>query len=223
MEVWRDDWALWRHDARRRYARWAERVWMHRRELRRWACVLVAGCLAAVWAMGWWTSRPDAYVPDMAWARHGEPGVDFHAVSRDVQCRELDDGLLQPEGMLTTRVQQAMERVIADELPCVCAPMFAVQRRWLVIGTAEHNVHMVNPVLDPVPDDVSRSWVPESQRMLMPARTDQVEHVRADVVTVQYRTLAGCTAAAATVHREAAWCVQTCVDLMDGRTVYDSH
>jgi len=232
VREWRGHAELW---LRERFLRWEpvlEWWWRHKHVLRRAACGLVGLCLLVAWYAGSFADEA-AYVADAtrpSWARHGEPGIDFSAVSAELTCGELASGSLQrivspAEQPSLARLRITAEALLAgSDAACMCAPMVGTRRRYLAIRRAGAGglVHLYNPVID---NDAAaaasdKSIVAESQRMLFPGRTEDVENVRANTVRISYRDDA-CQARAMLVHNEAAWCAQACIDLMNGRTVYD--
>jgi hypothetical protein len=127
---------------------------------------------------------------------------------------------------------------------CTCAPMFGARRRHVAVMQRVENIveavlHMYNPRLDEAwfaawggmeAGDVAsgggggvsgrHALVREDQRMLFPARTERVKVVRANGVRVVFVN-ESCAGNAIVLLKESAWCVQACLDLLDGISVYD--
>jgi len=216
---------MWKERTYERCVPRLERLYAARTRLRNTCCGLVA--LAVVlFAVSTYTSDPGAFVVDdmrPTYARHGHNGVDLTRAASDVSCDEMRTGL--------GRLRFAIESLIrADQLSCACAPMIGVSRRYIAVRTSNTSIdHMYNPSLDATWDGVvdastrielSQSLVTENQRMLFPERVAAVTVVRANAVRLAYRD-ADCRTAALVLRDEHAWCVQACMDLLAGYSVYD--
>ena len=118
---------------------------------------------------------------------------------------------------------------------CTCAPMFGARRRHVALrrsmgDIAERVVHMYNPELDTawfrtwrgVNDDPTTRYAlnSEQQRVLFPEREGTVKVIRANAVRVQFMN-ESCAQNVVTLEGTHAWCVQSCLDLLDGISVYD--
>ncbi len=171
-------------------------------------------------------------------ARNGTPGVDFALTSSEFLCSELktgilDTGLSNSTSMIATSIdllEPYAEQYMRAEylkLQCVCAPMFGLRRQLITVRVGQRLVHMYNPEMDRTwrPEhyspDTEYSVVPEWQSRLFPNRTDSVENLRRNYIRVQFRQTENCGKRAVILHAEDAYCVQQCLDLFRGVTVYD--
>lgn len=230
-------------DLQHRWEPVMERWWRRRHAIRRAVCCLVGLLVLVAWAAGSF-SDPAGYVAEEArptWARAGQAGVDFSAVSAEVTCGELETGSLArtvspAEEPSLARLRAYADHVLAgsgpDTPPCVCAPMFGTRRQYLALRQPARPgavTHMYNPAIDGLwdghlpdgrrPASTGRSLVSESQQMLFPGRAGPVENVRQNAIRLTYRD-ESCHARAVVLQTESAWCVQVCIDLMAGVTVY---
>lgn len=214
-------------------------VWWKRRFIiQRLACVLCIGILGAAWFMSYF-SRQDSYVAEIArptWARFGQEGIDFSAKSTEISCSELETGrlvgtVLPSEEPSLVRLRSYASHLLHDgSLTCLCAPMFGTRRRYMAVQLPSGKIqHMYNPVIDngwngKLPDGSAampgKAYVKLQQRMLFPGKSDAVECVRLNSMRITYRDEA-CASSAVILQKQAAWCAQTCIHLMNGQTVYD--
>lgn len=240
---------LWRHGMRRKTRPCLERCWRQRQGLRRCMCCLIGMFVLFLFSVGQ-MSDPAAYIPvhplQLSWAHTGQPGVDFTAVSLQLTCEELRldmlANVLSPAEQPSLAVlREAAERALRasgsggdNGLACVCAPMFGTRRRIMTIaaGTdaAKLPQHMYNPIVDAtwdgrlpsgevVPAASTKSIVPEKQQHMFPDKTEAVEHVRRDAIRLSFVN-EKCSRGAVILQKEAAWCAQACIDLMNGKTIY---
>jgi peptide deformylase len=95
--------------------------------------------------------------------------------------------------------------------------MFNLTRRYLRVGTQS----IYNPVIERA--SKSRSKVTESQALLW--GTDSLKGdrkvIRNNNIIVKGADM-DCQEVRFAFVDENAWCVQSCVDLLDGRTIYDA-
>ena len=171
-------------------------------------------------------------------ARDGAPGVDFTLNSSEFLCSELKTGILNTTlgnstSMIATSIDllepYAEQYMRAEylQLRCVCAPMFGLRRRHIAVRVGARLVHLYNAEMDTQwrPDnyspDTEYSIVPERQTKMFPNRTDYVDNLRRNDIRVQFRQTENCAKRAVTLHAEDAYCVQQCLDLFRGVTVYD--
>jgi len=234
----RDWYELLVHDTARAWAPRLERCYRARKALE---CVIGCVALVVVLVLVWtsYRSDPTAFVDDVArasYARHGHHGVDLTRVSAELSCAELSSGAVRrphaAEEPSLGRVRDTAEALMhADALACLCAPMVASWRRYVAVRTADDTiVHAYNPAIDRDWDgsidastriDVGVAEVDENQRQLFPERhRGDVTLERRTAVRLTYRDVE-CAAAAIVVQRHRAYCVQACIDLLDGRSVYD--
>ncbi len=238
LQVWRDGWEMLRLDARRKWESVVERWWRRRQVLRRAACTVLGLMLLVAYAATSF-SDPAGFVATarghLEYVRQGQAGVDFSQPARPLTCAELLADVLASDGQVSmddvrTAAEDALTSRHGEDVPaCVCAPMFGIRRRYLAVNDSRTVHHLYNPTRDADWDKSApggrsvasgKSWVTENQRMLVPAETTDVENVRENSVRLTYRTRE-CKASAVIVQLEPAWCAQACLDLMDGRTVYD--
>lgn len=228
---------LWRIDASDRCSLRLERWYAMRRRILACFCMLALVAVAVIVSMTR-VSDPHAFVVDSraSYVRHGHDGVNLSVPTEALTCAELETGIVrrpqQREPPLLERVRATAERLLdEDELECVCAPMFGSRRRYIAVDTASAPLHLYNPALDTAWAgeldgkeagrlNVSEWLLVENQRMLFPERTADVRVVRRSAIRVAYRD-AACSAAAVVLQAERAYCVQACLDLLDGKSVYD--
>jgi len=141
------------------------------------------------------------------------------------------DGTPDPSlARLMMNAHTALDRE-QDTMLCVCAPMFGKRRRYVAVRAGNVSVvHMFNPRLDqtdwwlaqnrPAPDYMV---VPESQTRMFPDRvnTPIVKNVRSRLIRVEYNTHDVCSRVIIEIANERAYCVQVCLDLLDGVSVYE--
>lgn len=203
-----------------------DKAWKKRHILKR----LFVGILCAVALLGYvfaTTSRQDSYVaeaPGTTWARHGQADVNFSAPSAEVTCEEVQGGYSASLHRHSfAKLRRTAEKMLSppNDQPCVCSPMFGARVRLLSLREEKGRVrHAYNPAIDETWDGPrSRSYVSESQRMLFPGIAEPVENVRRNAVRVVYRD-GNCKRQALVARDKHAWCVQQCLDLMEGVTVY---
>jgi hypothetical protein len=166
------------------------------------------------------------------YARDGEPHVNVTARSIAFTCHELRTGVLAVRGddgfaqltyaELLAAAQYALQH--EPHVPCVCAPMFGKRRRHVALRLEAGGImHLYNVERDVPPPDApppTFTRLNEQQRAMFPARTELVQNVRLDELYVRYDTET-CARAALVVRRDPAWCVQKCLDLFDGISVYE--
>ena len=120
---------------------------------------------------------------------------------------------------------------------CTCAPMFGARRRHIALqrssgDIAERVVHMYNPELDTawfktwrgINGDLTTKYAlnSEQQRVLFPGREGTVKVVRANAVRVQFMN-ESCAQNSVLLEGAHAWCIQSCIDLLNGISVYDKN
>lgn len=226
---------LWRISLAERWSPRLERCYRARYRLVCAFCGLVALILIIVVATTTLWSNPHAYVKT-EYVRHGHNDVNLSAPSDALTCSEMTSNVIsRPRAHEETSLERirsiAESLVIRDNLECVCGPMFGVWRRYIALRLWNESVmHMYNPVLDgewrgELDDgaylNVSEWLVVENQRMLFPGREHDVNVVRRSAIRVAFRDV-GCSASAIVVQNERACCVQACLDLLDGVSVYDA-
>jgi hypothetical protein len=223
-----------------RCARDLDRCYAARNRLVAVSCLLAALTVLVVLAVPWAYSEPGAHVVERIrpmYARHGHDGVDLRRPATELACAEITSGVVHvttgsKELASLERARAAAEHFIVhdDALRCVCGPMFRLTRRYVAIRTSSTTlVHAYNPTIDRAWDgalddgtrvNVTDMLVVENQRMLFPERTADVNVVRASAIRITYRD-STCSTAALVLQQAHAYCVQACVDLLDGRSVYD--
>lgn len=216
----------------RRCARGLDGCYAARNRLVAVSCLLATLTALVVFAVPWAYSEPGAHVVERIrpmYARHGHDGVDLRRTATELACAEITSGVGHDS---LDRARAAAEHFIVhdDALRCVCGPMFRLPRRYVAIRTSATTlVHAYNPAIDRAWDgtlddgtrvNVTDMLVVENQRMLFPERTADVNVVRASAIRITYRD-ATCATAALVLQLEHAYCMQACIDLLDGRSVYD--
>jgi len=217
-----------------------ERCYRRLADLRRFFCCASILCVfLVVWATS--TSDQTAFVHDEmrpSYARHGTDSVNLSVPSVEIQCsdvrsrvfRPLNDGRRDELSFDVIR-QAAVYLVREDQLPCICGPMVGAPRRYAAIAMDETTIlHLHNPKIDRTWDgsvgeltrlDVNaRSIVTENQRMLFPDRAESVDVVRFNSLRLAYQD-DECRAASLVLRDAHAWCMQACLDLFEGKSVYD--
>jgi hypothetical protein len=233
---------LWKLDTERRLEPLLERVYKTRRYIARGAgACLLAGVLIVVLVIRY-ASNPQAYVTEVVrptYARHGRNGVTLREAASQLSCKEITSGLVVQrlrarEEASLARVREATTTLIlADSLPCMCAPMVRSFRRLLVVRGANNTFeYMYNAAIDAEWDgtladgsrlEVSDRLVDEDQHQLFPddaMGVSSVSVVRRSAVRVTYVD-GNCLSSALVLQSAVGYCAQACADLLEGRSVYD--
>ena len=226
LRRWRNAFELWRHDMRERwFPRQRQQCDQFRVLLTRCGYALVVATVVSVLATTYYFNDPDTIIDTVAYVRHGHNGVDLRVPATEYSCADIADVVAL--GDVATTAASLMHD---DDLVCVCAPMFGVPHRYVAVASDAGIEHLFNPVIDRAwtgaLDDgtyiaVSEVGVEHEQRTLFPAApSDMVVVARATAVRVSYRT-STCATAALVLQDNAAYCMQACDHLFDGKSVYD--
>ena len=160
-----------------------------------------------------------------SFVHHGYNGCDLTIKAPAFDCDELELRHIDRQQRISTidRLFEFSAHFLASGMKCVCAPMFGMSRRHVAINANDGGstpLHMFNPDLT-IDRTSGTTTLRERQPTLFPdANVTSVLNARYNTLTVSYLDLA-CNAMTATVHRDRAWCIQVCVDLLDGHSVYD--
>lgn len=148
----------------------------------------------------------------------GEQGVDWRRASTPFTCTELRTGQSEGGQALEDAQRNAQKAMQDAALACICGPMFNLTRRYL--RTAD-GTHLYNPVVERATN--SRSKVTESQAFLWPARAAKPDKqvIRYNNVIISAVSRGTCEEHKRTLVDSDAWCAQSCIDLLDGKTIYD--
>jgi len=215
-----------------------ERCYQQRTRIRNALC----GCIVVGTAIGivvGLLSDQSAYVDDAlrpTYARSGVDGVRFDRPVEHLTCSEVEGGLVQRqrrrgEPTMLDDVRMRMRSLLdQDELSCICAPMVGSHRSLALVRSARSVITMYNVEVDSQWDgriddttqlDVdARSRVSESQEHLFPGRSEPVKKVRWNNVRLIFID-DQCATQSVVLRKKPARCMQSCVDLMGGRSIYD--
>jgi hypothetical protein len=215
-----------------------ERCYQQRNRVRNTlcGCIIVGTAIACVIGL---LSDQTAYVEDAmrpTYARSGVDGVRFDRPVEDLTCGEIESAMVQRvrrrgEPTLFDDVRHSMRTLLdQDELSCICAPMVGSHRNFALVRSGQVVIDLYNVYHDQEwdgrIDDVTsldvreRVRVSESQEHLFPGRSEPVKKVRLQNVRLVYLDNE-CTTQSIVLRKSHARCMQVCVDLMQGRSIYD--
>ena len=177
---------------------------------------------------------------DRIYAQDGDPGVNFSAPSSEFTCRELRSGAVSSGDTFATMIRRAHKAMDIDErLLCTCAPMFGIRRQHMTLrvrdedasGGESHHSHpqQLVEVFNAYADvgyakehSVGRRYMREKQRKLFPERSELYKVLRNDTIKLIFQNKdTSCSRSSIILHKDEAYCVQACLDLMQGITIYD--
>lgn len=147
--------------------------------------------------------------------KHGEHGIDLTAASLTADCERL----LNDEDFVW--YMEGFERMLLRGMPCICAPAYGLQLRYVCWRSESGGVvHAFNPFISGAPLRSSgRSLVTETQQALGLGTTD-VKNTRFNAIKIQYTDIY-CKDDTHIVQHQSSWCLQACLDLLDGISVYE--
>lgn len=184
-------------------------------------------------AYGWaYTSPEDAVLSEgRVYVYDGQEGVDLRAHSAPFTCQELQAGVYD-DNLAVASLEAKSEAVLLQEdpgVPCLCAPMFGIRRQHMCLrGGNDTVLHLYNAVPDEdwtglteLPRAERKSLVRQGQPQLFPRMHDKhVKVVRDNAMRLIYMD-ATCQHRALVARLNLAWCIQACMDLFVGVSVYD--
>lgn len=154
-----------------------------------------------------------------------EARSNIHIRSKDVNCDEIEGRkpLSGYNSLYLPAVMDAAVRLMQQKaMICNCAPLYNVSYRYISsIGQDGELLHLFNPIVTGSPvQHYGRTMVTESQEMLIPgAGSRQV--IRMNALTLQYTDEYCITKHDVQFTNRSAWCIQSCIDLLNGKTIYD--
>lgn len=158
---------------------------------------------------------------------HGSAYVTAHETnylyrygSRELSCTELSSGVA--DGLDLEKVQARMQFIHEhDRAPCVCAPQTGTHVQLMLVIQDNITLWMHNPALirlsyfSPTPTEVT--W---SESSSLYPNAAPVDVVRWSIVNVQYLNRK-CEREERMYTDKLAACVAGCIQLFEGKTVYD--
>lgn len=190
-------------------------------EFHKWL-ILLTVIIGVTWIVTKLAMNADANIPLFIPVPviHGENGIDLTHPSVAADC----EALINSETFV--EMMYAFERLLSkgDDF-CICAPVYGQQVRYACWNDAElRPVHAFNPFMLGAPlRSYGRSRVSESQEWIGLTGTNSssvVKNIRFNAMTIQYRNIY-CKDDSRLVQNEVAWCLQSCLDLLDGISVYE--
>ena len=144
----------------------------------------------------------------------------LHQRSRDLSCNQIK-GLETVQGYDMLSVMETASLLMKQhKLFCNCAPLYNVSYRYLTIWDGWSTVHAFNPVITAPATSFGRVMVQETQEILFPGAGAR-ERVRLNGLILSYQDDACMVQSARLFTHDAAWCIQSCVDLLEGKTIYE--
>ena len=231
----REAWELWRMRAAAYRDANAVRVWAAlNRCMYKAVCAALALALLGGFALAWYATGDAGgavvIAHPLGFLRESEPGgTALRLPSAPLQCdahlqnenAPLDTALLaSPTAPRTlAALRDVSVRALAEQWRCVCAPMFGTRVRMTSVrGAAAATVlHLYDVTLEPVPEK-GRVQLAEPLAHLFPLTYAEPRAgvLRYNEVLAHYRALGSCERDTFVLRGKAAYCVQTCDDLMAG-------
>ena len=234
----RERWELWRERAAAYRDANAVRCWA---ALSRYMCRLACAALLMALLGGFSLARhfsssstadDDVLIAHpLGFLRENEPGGEsLRLPSAPLQCgahlqnenAPLDAALLTVGAPRTlAALRDASVRALSSEWRCVCAPMFGARVRMTSVGGgAAATTHLYDVTLEPVPEK-GRVLLSEPLAHLFPRSYAEPRAgvLRYNEVLAHYRALGSCEQDTFVLRGKAAYCVQTCDDLMAGNVL----
>lgn len=202
------------------------------------ACAAVVACVVLLLVGGAHTSSTDTvHLSDVigdrpGFVRHGENGVDLLVASKPLHASDVQADSLGVSGPVSTiSGLTALFADYFDEHICLCAPQFNVKARVIAVQKDNQPFLLINPQADEAWDghgeadlkwNVERTYVTDSQRTWFPkAEPEFVEVPRIHPLRITYRN-ADFASRSMIIQRPVAYCVQTCLLLLDGVSVHEN-
>lgn len=166
----------------------------------------------------------------LGFVTHGANGVNLRTASGPFTCHDLSANSTGLAGPSLEAVHTALTDLLEDR-PCLCGPLIGVQRQIIALRFEDGVRMLYNPTLDEtwggeLPDGpslrIEEVLVDETQERWFPtlANPPVVAVRRQRPIRVLFRDTT-CNARAMILDRPYAYCVQTCVDLFHGLSIYD--
>jgi len=164
-------------------------------------------------------SDSSPYIAGMKFVSIEEERTDIHVRSREVSCEQAQ-GLEKLHDMDVSAIMETAALLMKKyDMSCNCAPLYNVSYRYMTIQDGWTVIHAFNPVLMGPVLSYGRMLVTESQEQLVPGAGSR-NIVRLNGLTLSYMDQV-CAVQTKMFVTEIAWCVQSCIELLEGRTIYD--
>lgn len=169
--------------------------------------------------MLWFSNSESIYIVGMRFVSVEEDRADVHTKSKHVTCQQIQ-GLEKIEDMdVPSMMETAVVLMKQNELSCNCAPLYNVTYRYITIENDWSPIHAFNPVITAPVTTYGRVMVTENQELLIPGAGCR-DVTRLNGLVLSYMDH-NCIKQSKTFVKEVAWCIQSCIELLDGKTIYD--
>lgn len=153
-----------------------------------------------------------------------EARMDVHSGCSDVSCKQIEGAQQLPgySGLYMSEVMEAATRLMrAYSMSCNCAPLYNVSYRYMTIeGDSGSAIHAFNPTVTGSSVSHGRVLVRQTQELLVPGGgTRQI--ARLNGIMLSYLDEFCVPQSDRLFTAETAWCIQSCIDLFNGKTIYD--
>lgn len=199
-----------------------KRKWLRKLQLIHFVLLLllVLLFLYVTWSTLTGSAGDSPYVKHMRFVSIEEDRIDIHTRSKDVSCEQIQ-GQQKLDGMDALAMMETAALLMEQyDLQCNCAPLFNVSFRYMSIKDGWSVVHAFNPSVTAPITSHGRALVMESQELLVPGAGTR-EVVRLNGLTLSYLDQNCVKRDDRAFIKETAWCIQSCIELLEGKTVYD--
>lgn len=153
---------------------------------------------------------------------------DVHLRSEELSCDQVDGSSPLPgyQPLSVYALKDAGEKLLRQRgMTCNCAPLYNVPVRYLTLlqpdaPSTTTVLHLFNPTVTGSLPQLGKSLVTESQELLVPGAGTR-DMPRLNGITVSYRD-EWCQPQQHSFTHNSAWCIQSCIDLLNGKTIYDA-
>ena len=163
------------------------------------------------------------YVVHLKFVSIEEERTDIHSKSSDVICSQIEgkNPLSGYNEVYLPSVMEASVKLMRQrEMSCNCAPLYNISYKYMTIADGWRVIHAFNPMVTGSSPEHGRVIVKESQEILIPGAGVR-NMPRMNGLTLTYTDEYCVVQSDKLFTREIAWCIQSCMDLFNGKTIYD--
>lgn len=156
-----------------------------------------------------------------------ESRMDIHLRSEELTCEHItghakplpgfEAQLLFTETMKTAGVRLLKQR---PSMACNCAPLYNFPFRYITLPSSKEVAHLFNPVVTGSLPELGKSLVTESQELLIPGAGTR-NMTRLNGIQLSFHD-EWCQLKQLSFTYSTAWCIQSCIDLLNGKTIYEN-